>query len=58
MSPNARALMGAAPAEEQGVASGVLSTTRVVGQSLSVAVGDAVFTSVGGAAAGAALAAG
>ena len=58
MSPNARALMGAAPAEEQGVASGALATTRVVGQSLSVAVGDAVFTSVGGAAAGAALAAG
>jgi MFS family permease len=58
MSPNARALMGAAPAEEQGVASGVLSTTRVVGQSLSVAVGGAVFTSVGGAAAGTALAAG
>ena len=39
MSPNARALMGAAPAEEQGVASGALATTRVVGQSLSVAVG-------------------
>src|SRR5205085_10061761 len=58
MSPNARALMGAAPAEEQGVASGVLSTTRVVGQSLSVALAGAVFTSVGGSAAGTALAAG
>jgi EmrB/QacA subfamily drug resistance transporter len=57
-SPNARAIMGAAPADELGVASGVLATGRVIGQSLSVAVAGAVFTSFGGAAAGAALAAG
>jgi EmrB/QacA subfamily drug resistance transporter len=57
-SPNARAIMGAAPPNELGVASGTLATGRVIGQSLSVAVAGAVFTSFGGAAAGAALAAG
>ena len=57
-SPNARAIMGAAPPDELGVASGILATGRVIGQSLSVAVAGAVFTSFGGAAAGAALAAG
>jgi EmrB/QacA subfamily drug resistance transporter len=57
-SPNSRTIMGAALPEEQGVASGILATTRVIGQSLSVAVAGAVFTSCGGAAAGAALAAG
>jgi len=57
-SPNTRAIMGAAPADEQGVASGTLSTGRVIGQSLSVAVAGAVFTSFGAAAAGASLAAG
>jgi hypothetical protein len=51
-------VMGAAPAEEQGVASGARATTRVIGQSLSVAVAGAVFTSFRGAAAGAALSAG
>jgi hypothetical protein len=50
--------MGAAPPDEQGVASGTLATVRVIGQALSVAVAGAVFTSLGGAAAGAALAAG
>jgi EmrB/QacA subfamily drug resistance transporter len=55
MSPNTRALMGAAPAQEQGEASGILATTRVMGQSLSVAVAGAVFTSFGAAAAGATL---
>jgi hypothetical protein len=49
--------MGAAPPDEQGVASGTLATVRVIGQALSVAVAGAVFTSLGGAAAGAALAA-
>jgi EmrB/QacA subfamily drug resistance transporter len=54
-SPNTRALMGAAPATEQGEASGLLATARVTGQALSVAVAGAVFTSLGGAAAGSAL---
>jgi EmrB/QacA subfamily drug resistance transporter len=54
-SPNNSALMGAAPAGQQGVASGFLATGRVVGQSLSVALAGAVFASWGGAAAGRAL---
>jgi MFS family permease len=56
-SPNTRTIMGAAPPDEQGVASGILATARIMGQSLSVAVAGAVFTSFGGAAAGATLAA-
>jgi EmrB/QacA subfamily drug resistance transporter len=57
LSPNTRTMMGAAPAEQSGVVSGLIATTRVVGQSLSVALAGAVFTGLGGAAAGAALAA-
>jgi EmrB/QacA subfamily drug resistance transporter len=56
-SPNTRTIMGAAPAAQSGTVSGLVATTRVVGQSLSVAVAGAVFTGLGGAAAGAALAA-
>jgi EmrB/QacA subfamily drug resistance transporter len=55
-SPNNSALLGAAPRERQGVASGMLATARVVGQSLSVAVAGAVFTALGGAAAASAIA--
>jgi hypothetical protein len=47
--------MGAAPPAEQGEASGVLATTRVAGQALSVAVAGAVFAGLGGAAAGGSL---
>jgi len=54
--PNTRAVMGAAPPNEQGTASGILSTGRVIGQSLSVALAGAIFASLGGAAAGAILA--
>src|SRR5437899_7301063 len=50
--------MEAAPPNELGVASGTLATGRVVGQSLSVAVAGAVFTSLGGAVAGATLSVG
>ena len=57
-SPNTRAIMGAAPPEEQGVASGTLAISRVIGQCLSVAVAGAVFTGFGAAEAGSALAAG
>src|SRR5262249_7155819 len=56
-SPNNSALLGAAPRDRQGVASGMLATARVVGQSLSVAVAGAVFTGLGGAAAANAIAA-
>jgi MFS family permease len=53
--PNTRALMGAAPADEQGIASGVLATVRVIGQALSVALAGSLFTSFGAAAAGVVL---
>ena len=56
--PNTRTLMAAAPRRAQGLASGVLATGRVVGQSLSVALAGAVFAARGGDAAGGALAAG
>jgi EmrB/QacA subfamily drug resistance transporter len=55
MSPNARALMNAAPAGEQGESSGLLATGRVLGQSFSVALAGAIFTGLGGAEAGQAL---
>lgn len=51
-SPNNSALMGAAPRELQGSASGFLATGRVVGQTLSVALAGAIFAGLGGAAAG------
>ncbi|HEX7733389.1 MAG TPA: MFS transporter [Ktedonobacteraceae bacterium] len=54
-SPNNSALMGAAPRNRQGVASGFLATGRVVGQSISVALAGAIFTSLGGATAGVSL---
>jgi len=46
--PNARALMNAAPRDEQGESSSLLATARVVGQSLSVALAGAIFASFGG----------
>jgi EmrB/QacA subfamily drug resistance transporter len=54
-SPNNSALMGSAPKDQQGSASGFLATGRVVGQSLSVALAGAIFTSLGGATAGSIL---
>jgi MFS family permease len=48
--PNTRALMEAAPATEQGGASGLLATARITGQALSVAVAGAVFLGLGGSA--------
>src|SRR5437660_12732250 len=51
-SPNNSALMGSAPKEQQGSAAGFLATGRVVGQSVSVALSGAIFTSLGGATAG------
>src|SRR3989449_2229094 len=55
-SPNTRALMNAAPGDAQGEASGLLTTGRVMGQSLSIAVAGALFAGLGGTAAGSALA--
>lgn len=54
-SPNNSALMGAAPRSRQGVAAGFLATGRVMGQSISVALAGAIFTSLGGALAGSML---
>jgi EmrB/QacA subfamily drug resistance transporter len=54
--PNTRALMEAAPATEQGTASGLLATARITGQALSVAVAGAVFLGLGGSAGAALLA--
>src|SRR5262249_36892688 len=48
-SPNNSALLGAAPRDQQGAASGFLATGRVVGQSISVALAGAVFAGLGGA---------
>jgi EmrB/QacA subfamily drug resistance transporter len=56
-SPNTRTMMGAAPREEQGEASGLLATGRVIGQSTSVALTGTVFTALGAAAAGTLLSA-
>ncbi|AKT41797.1 MFS transporter [Chondromyces crocatus] len=50
--PNNSALLGAAPTDKQGVASGLLATGRVIGQSMSVALAGAIFPSLGGAFAG------
>src|SRR5882672_5549761 len=49
-SPNTRALMNAAPGDAQGEASGLLTTGRVMGQSLSIAVVGALFAGLGGTA--------
>ena len=54
-SPNNSALLGSAPQQQRGVASGFLATGRVMGQSLSVALAGAIFASLGGSAAGLAL---
>jgi MFS family permease len=51
-SPNTRTIMGAAPRNAQGEASGLLATGRVIGQSMSVALVGTVFAALGGAAAG------
>ncbi len=51
-SPNTRTMMSAAPASEQGEASGLLATGRVIGQGMSVALTGTVFVGLGGAAAG------
>jgi EmrB/QacA subfamily drug resistance transporter len=52
MSPNTRTMMGAAPRTAQGEASGLLATGRVLGQSMSVALGGTIFAALGGATAG------
>ena len=53
--PNNNAIMGSVPENRQGLASGFLATVRVLGQASSVALTGAIFTSLGGAEAGAIL---
>jgi EmrB/QacA subfamily drug resistance transporter len=53
--PNNNAIMSSVPPHRLGLASGFLSTVRVLGQSSSVAMTGAIFTSLGGAQAGAKL---
>jgi MFS family permease len=54
-SPNNNAIMSSVPHHRLGIASGSLATVRVLGQASSVALAGAIFTSLGGAQAGAAL---
>ena len=54
--PNNNAIMGSVPFNRLGIASGFLATVRVLGQGFSVALAGAIFTSLGGARAGAMLA--
>jgi EmrB/QacA subfamily drug resistance transporter len=51
-SPNTRTIMSVPAPEELGEASGLLSTGRVVGQAMSVALTGTVFVALGGAVAG------
>src|ERR1019366_349962 len=51
-SPNTRRMMSAAPPSEQGEASGLLATSRVIGQGMGVALTGTVFAALGGAVAG------
>jgi EmrB/QacA subfamily drug resistance transporter len=53
--PNNNAILSSVPPQRLGIASGFLSTVRVLGQSSSVALSGAIFTSLGGARAGEAL---
>ena len=55
-SPNNNAIMSSVPENHIGIASGFLATVRVLGQGFSVALAGAIFTSMGGAQAGAVLA--
>ncbi len=53
--PNNNAIMSSVPSQRLGIASSFLATVRVLGQASSVALSGAIFTSLGGAQAGAAL---
>jgi MFS family permease len=45
ISPNTSALLGSAPRQRQGIASGILATARNVGMVLGVGLAGAIFTS-------------
>ena len=46
ISPNSSALMGSAPPNRQGIASGILATARNVGMVLGVGLAGAIFTTI------------
>jgi EmrB/QacA subfamily drug resistance transporter len=46
ISPNTSALMGAAPKHRQGIASGILATSRNFGMVLGIGISAAIFTTV------------
>lgn len=48
VSPNTSALMGAAPRNRQGIAAGIMATSRNVGMVLGVGLAGAVFTTIVG----------
>ncbi|WP_242527337.1 MFS transporter [Ktedonosporobacter rubrisoli] len=50
--PNSSTILSAAPRERQGIASGFLGTSRVIGQSTSVALAGAILSGSGAANAG------
>ena len=54
-SPNTRTMLNAAPATDEGEASGLIATSRVLAQSVAVAVAGSIFAAMGGSAAGRAL---
>ena len=46
ISPNTSALLGSAPRQRQGIASGILATSRNVGMVLGIGMAGAIFTSI------------
>jgi hypothetical protein len=46
ISPNNSAIMGAAPLERQGIAAGILATSRSTGMVLGVGLAGAIFTTI------------
>jgi hypothetical protein len=46
ISPNTSALLGSAPRQRQGIASGILATARNVGMVLGVGLAGAIFTTL------------
>lgn len=48
VSPNSSALMGSAPRDRQGVASGVMALARTLGMTIGIALATAIFEAAGG----------
>jgi EmrB/QacA subfamily drug resistance transporter len=46
VSPNNSAMLGSAPRERRGIASGIMATARNIGMALGIAMAGAIFTSV------------